>query len=509
MATANAIQVTKAELVELFQALEFKTCNKWPEKRLLDQVQNLPNLVDDETDLGELNELLDDLLEAVEAEEEVTIAKKESPKEEEAPKQAKAKAAVKPKKQQPKTKKGKFTVECVDLTAEQAADLLGIRDAEEGDSKSYPYIDEDGNRKKFVMDRNHENRPFSIGLANDYKNQMLYGTFAGQPNSRSTTCNGESCTVDWNGNVISMAHRGSALWLAEMERKRLNKLAKEGEGEEAEQAMSQLEDYGCNGQITMPTILVQGVDPACADTADTGKKRSLADVLFRRAEFQDKEWTDSDLKKLATILSVAIKHVQLRIYGYHVKGAPKLHNQDAVKFLEKHPLLKQIVVFVYETNKGDEDVKNPLDRYQLSLGYIAAHIYLAMHSETNADKYWAGDLKMDRVPSKELKEKAEQFWQDFANIDIAGRKDTPSAVWQLKTVLHESKEKKVSLDRDGLATVTTRAMKAYMADPGRAIRTNNLRTGLVNRAGASDFEPEFERFGGLDQETVTATETEN
>lgn len=397
-------------------------------------------------------------------------------------------------------KKKSLSVSAVNLDAGLAVELLGIRDATEKDEKSYPYVDADGNRKKFVMENNHENRPFSLGLAKDYSGQMLRGEWAGLWNSPSTTGNGETCVVDWNGNVVSMAHRGVAVWLAEMERKRLEKLA---DGPDSP-AQMKLDEYGCNGSIAIPTILVTGVDPLSADTSDTGKNRSLADVIFRRGEFENA--TESDMRKLATILSVAIKHVSLRIGGYRVKGAPKLHHPKAISFLENHPLLKDVVKFVFEESKGDTDNKRPLDRYQFSLGYVAAHIYLAMYSQAKPERYWKGEMKMDRVPSKDLQAKAEAFWTAFGQIDVVGKKGTPDAVWALKTVLMESMNGNKPLDRDALCTATTRAMIEFLEDEKKSVTTNLLRKGLINAKNEEGFRPEFERFGGLDQERETLLE---
>lgn len=394
----------------------------------------------------------------------------------------------------PRVKKEQ-TCEFVELTADQAVELLGIREAKEDDGKCYSYVNANGVKGKFAMDKNHENRPFSLSLANDYKDALLKGEFSGQWNSASSTCNGESCVLDWNGNVVSMAHRGVGLWLAEQERQRLDSLV-DGPDSPAQQ---QLDEYGCNGAITLPTLLVKGVDPACADTSDTGKNRTLSDVIFR-SEDVPADWTESDAKKYATILSTAIKHLHGRINGYRIVGTPKLHNAVGKRFLEKHPLIKDIALYVMAEGKGDSDRKRPLDRYQVKLGLIAAHIYLQMYSGSNVKKYWKDELKMDRVPSKDLRDLGEEFWLHFGQIDNNGKKSTPPAVWTLKMVLDESDKGQKPLSRDGLCTAVTRAMLAYGESKTADVTTNALRKGLINAKGEDNWVSEYERFGGLDQE---------
>jgi len=392
-------------------------------------------------------------------------------------------------------KKPKLTVEIITLTAVKAAEIVGLREAK--DKEKGIVIAGPGGAKRYVLENNVSNRPFSLSLAKQYAEQMLRGEWAGSWNSPSETGNGESFVVDCNGRIASCAHRCVALFIAEQERLRLVAIG----------ADAKIEELGCKKEIVIPDcILVTGVDSLAADTNDTGKSRSLGDVLFRRGEFDNKDYTESDLKALATALSVAVRHVWLRSNGYTVKGGPKLYHAEAVDFLSKHPLLKAATVFVYEENKGDKDNKRPIDRFGFSLGYAAAHLYLAAFRDIKPEGYHDGSRDMTRRPSVPHWDAAEKFWQDFAQVANVGKAGTAPIIWETLKVLGDHKDAKQILDRDGLCTVVTRAMSAFLDDPEQSYTTNKLRAGLVNTKNDPEFVADFARFGGLDQDRTVLDE---
>jgi hypothetical protein len=389
----------------------------------------------------------------------------------------------------------KVAVKVVNMTAKKAKEILGFREAKEGE-KGVAITSKDGT-KRYMFDNNTSNRPFSLSLAKQYAEQMLKGEWSGQWNSPAQTGEGDSWTIDYKGHIVSCAHRSAALIIADFERERLVAIG----------ADEKIADLGCTSEIVLPdVVLVTGVDPLSADNTDTGKSRSLGDVLFRRGEFASKDYTESDLKGLATALSVAVRHVWLRSNGYRVKGAPKLYHAEAVAFLQAHPLLKEATVFIYKENKGDKDNKKPIDKFGFSLGYAAAHLYLAAFKDIPSQSYLDGSRDMSRRPNRELWDKAEAFWQAFAQVAIAGKSSTPPIVWETHKVLAESKDQKQVLDRDAMCCVVTRAMLAYLDDEKATITTNKLRAGLINSKQEADFTPTFERFGGLDLERSVLTE---
>jgi len=90
----HEMNVTRSALIALFEALEFKTASKWNKARLLGKINGLPDVVDEDTDAGDNQELLDNLLDAVENETEITIEDDVAKK---APAKGKEKAAAKDK----------------------------------------------------------------------------------------------------------------------------------------------------------------------------------------------------------------------------------------------------------------------------------------------------------------------------------------------------------------------------------------------------------------------------
>jgi len=73
------MQTTREQLNGLFVALEMPMAAKWTEKRLMDKIKKLPEAVDEDTDAGEYQELLDELLEAVSEKDEIEITEDEAP----------------------------------------------------------------------------------------------------------------------------------------------------------------------------------------------------------------------------------------------------------------------------------------------------------------------------------------------------------------------------------------------------------------------------------------------
>ena len=79
-------KVTKKALVKLFVDLGFPTATKWAVSRLQTKVEGLPDIIDEDTDAGESQELLDNLLVALDNEDEISVQEKEdaSPEKEDA-----------------------------------------------------------------------------------------------------------------------------------------------------------------------------------------------------------------------------------------------------------------------------------------------------------------------------------------------------------------------------------------------------------------------------------------
>ncbi|MBP89287.1 MAG: hypothetical protein CMJ64_21650 [Planctomycetaceae bacterium] len=183
-------------------------------------------------------------------------------------------------------------------------------------------------------------------------------------NSPSETHNGETVVIDSDGGIVSFAHRGAGLILAELERQRLRAF---DDGPDSP-AAKKLKEYGCNGAITIDALLVEGVDPNSADTADIGKTRTLGDVLFRRHEFNGKELSPGVETRLSNEVSVAMRLVWLRLKGLQVSRGPKGEIPELLSFGKQHPLLYDALLHIHKVDGGSGEKGKKISRY-ISLGY--------------------------------------------------------------------------------------------------------------------------------------------
>lgn len=370
-----------------------------------------------------------------------------------------------------------------ELTIKDAEKMLGIREAKDGE-KGIAVNTKDG-KIKVVMEKNVTNRPFSIGLSKQYADQMLKGEWAGQWNNLSRTPAGESWILDWDGHIVSCAHRCFALFLAEHERQRLA----------AAGCDERIEELGCKKPITIKALVVRGVDPATADFADTGKNRSLGDVLFRRHEYDGKDLNESQIKRLSRELAVAVRLVWLRTNGEQVARGSKLHHPEALAFLEKHPRLHDAVLHIFHEEGGSGVDGKKISDY-ISIGYAAGMMYLAGYMHSDAAKVHNGEIDMSRKPATTW-DQAEDFWTRFANQDFSGGKKG-EVVKSIHTILSKNAKAVEKHSRDALCTLITRAYLVWSGeekDKWQTIRA--LSSKLTTKDGDKEV-LQLERFGGID-----------
>jgi len=98
---STKLKVKRAQVVAMFEALEYSTAEKWQPKRLHDKIQELPKLTDGDTKIGDeaLQKLLKSLLKAIKDETEIEVidgaadaSEKKSKKDEKPAKSAKKSA---------------------------------------------------------------------------------------------------------------------------------------------------------------------------------------------------------------------------------------------------------------------------------------------------------------------------------------------------------------------------------------------------------------------------------
>lgn len=93
------MKVLQSQATALFEILGFPTANKWSAIRMEKKIMGLPDVVDENTDAKDQQQLLDDLLVAIDIGEEIHV---QSDVEEEAPKKKKTAKAKKAKEPKPK-----------------------------------------------------------------------------------------------------------------------------------------------------------------------------------------------------------------------------------------------------------------------------------------------------------------------------------------------------------------------------------------------------------------------
>lgn len=252
-------------------------------------------------------------------------------------------------------------------------------------------------------------------------------------------------------------------------------------------------EYGWTGPVTMPMLIIAGIDDKQIDSINTGMNRSAPDVMFRKELFDDykladrktPEFKDADKKRLATILGGAIRVVWLRVGGKDVASAPKFPHSEMVEFLAKHPRIKDAVVEVYRSEDGPERHVSSL----CSPAYLAGVMYLGAAQETDRSKYDAtGDV---RITDKSWKS-AVDFVETFAS-GVGLEKGDPLLV--CRDLFHKQLAEGGSRNRDTLLNTLVKTWNAY-SDGAKGLTSKVIIPG----------QDEICRIGGLDTEPVDEDE---
>jgi len=369
----------------------------------------------------------------------------------------------------------KPTAAFTDINIEKAKAIVGWRDANDGED-GFRYTNEHGIPGKFVLDKNKENRRLNLREVKKLAGKMLRQQFAGQVNSGSSTCNGEAWIVGKDGQVISCAHRCVAVIFAEMERQYLINC------EETEL----IEEYGCEKAISIPALLVTGIDPPAADTNDLARKRSNKDIIFRRRVFSNgQDVPESVQERLSKELATAAQRTWSRINGWRVSGCPEFSPEECRSFLEEHPRLQDALEFVYH-----EDGEKGISKY-VTLGVAASCLYLMAHSGSSRQKLADGALKMDRKPKGW--NDAEKFWTFFAQQ--AWENNEP--IKSLRSVLEDNRASEKKLGRDEIVTLIFRAYLSWVGEESKWKTVRGLKSKLFIKVEDREV-LDLVRLGGFD-----------
>lgn len=260
----------------------------------------------------------------------------------------------------------------MEVTVELAKELLGWQ--EEPADKPWPdhfLVDRYGTKVRLA--NNTTNRPYHEDLSLNYAQQIL---------NKMWRVNGETLVVGRTGLTLSCQHRLIGLVLAEQIR--------QGATGQAPHWKSLW-----RGPVSFKGYVLKGVeeDDDTVNTLDTGRGRTLADVLYRSEWF--KEHPARDRKALATMANFAIRRLWLRLDHGGDPFAYRWNLAEAMAFLQRYPRLKEAVEFIYR-----EDSERSLARYG-KLGQLAALLYLMAASGTSYNVYHDARKEGNRAVSEQ------------------------------------------------------------------------------------------------------------
>ena len=266
------------------------------------------------------------------------------------------------------------------MTVEIAKNLLGWQEESENIKfgNDYLFKDIDGNKIRCV--NNLTNRPFDDGLARDWMFEILRGKWK---------LNGETMIIDKMAMIHDGQHRLVGLVWAEQTR------------------LKNREDWTeyWRQECFVETVVVVGVehDDDTINTINTGKSRTLSDVLYRTEHF--KSYTVKERKKIAKACDFAIKLVYRRTGAAdysHLNG--KLPHSESLEFLDQHPSILDCVKFIWDENGGSEKRITKL----ISPGMASGLLYMMAAERTERETYT--EYLTEDGADMSLMDKAQEYW---------------------------------------------------------------------------------------------------
>lgn len=270
------------------------------------------------------------------------------------------------------------------LTRERAREFLGWEEEPEGGSFGADFLLKDRYGKKVRCHNNFGNRHFTPALSDGHAQELL---------RKRWRLNGETLIIGKTGQTISCQHRLIGLELA---------------AQDWERNPDKYREFWPDGPPTMETIAVLGVDEAddVVNTIDTGRPRTLADVIYRSPYFAKLPAADRDRASKAA--DKAIRFFWRRTCWEHDDELYRT-NPEAMAFLEAHPRLLEAISHVIDEYKADWENNNRI----MGAGQAAALLVLFASSLDKADDYKADPREASL--GMELWDKAEEFWTLLAS----------------------------------------------------------------------------------------------
>jgi hypothetical protein len=281
------------------------------------------------------------------------------------------------------------------LTAAKAKELIGWR--EEGPDEKfddYDLVDARGRRVKLL--NNPRNRPFDRGLAATWKSEVLCPGTDGDGKVVRTRwkLNGENLIIGRTGVTISAQHRLVGLITAAQE-----------------WAKDPTKWPNWAEEPVMECLIAFGIDEsdATVNTIDTGKPRTLADVICRSEFFSDVRRGTGERLKMAKIVEFAVRWLYSRTGAGADALTTRRTHAESLDFISRHPKLLECVRHVHDEDGGEGLVHSFVSR-----GYASALLYLMGSSTTDPKAYLEARCPTEELLDWKLWETACDFWTDLA-----------------------------------------------------------------------------------------------
>lgn len=345
------------------------------------------------------------------------------------------------------------------LTFEQAKTLLGYITESENIKFGGDYTTTNADGDKVRCLHNVRNRPIYRGTMETYTQEVL---------NKRWRLNGETLIIGKTGITISGQHRLLGFIDAVLTwRKEPGKWINWQE------------------EPTFPCIIVYGVDEddETVNTIDTGKPRSLADVLYNSKYFA--KLGPHDRRVAARAADYCVRTLWDRTHAGEDAWAPKRTHAESMDFIARHERMLDCVRHIIEEDGGDGKISK-----LLSLGTAAGCCYLMATSATEYERedkkgYGQVDTRSEAQLDFELWDKAQDFW-----TELAGGKKLEA----VRAAIAAGQET-TTLSQPEIIGVLVRAWEQYAN--GKAVKADHLQLDYTTIDGV-DVLAENPKFGGID-----------
>lgn len=276
------------------------------------------------------------------------------------------------------------------LTADLARQLLGWEEEPEDGKWGVDFDVRDARGKKVRLHNNLSNRPWDQSTTMVYASEILKGCWNGGVDNGP---NGETIGIGRTGIVINGQHSLVALVYAEQE------------------WTDHPEEWPVwTSAPTIDKLVVFGLAETSSliNTIDTGKKRTLADVIFRDDRYF-KDLSKGERIKVAKVCEHTIRFLADRTLAFEDAYSPQQTNQTFIDFLSRHGRLLRAVQFVW-----DAETEGSISQI-IPISTAAGLLYLMGCSGCNAEKYLASEQPDESQLTFGQWELAEKFWEWIGN----------------------------------------------------------------------------------------------